>query len=87
MVLFHLHNRINPTTCLRQPLLESVQSLLAQPASSEMEIPEQREQLNRLALLLARGRDHLHEKVQDLNKNTGKDQYAYEIADVQIEEP
>src|SRR6185295_973495 len=73
---------------LRKLLLDQVSSLLSQPPSLEMETPEQREQLNRLALLLARGRGvFLTEKVQDVNEDTGRDRYGYEIIDVQIEEP
>ena len=73
---------------LRQLLLEQVSSLLSQPVSLEMETLEQREQLNHLALLLARGRGvFLTEKVQDLNEDTGLERYGYEIVDVQIEEP
>lgn len=73
---------------LRTLLLEHVSKLLTEPVSLESESGEQRERLNRLALLLARGRGViLTERVQDLNEDTGQERHSYEIADVQIEEP
>lgn len=73
---------------LRKLLLEHVTSLLGESVALEPEPLEQREHLNRLALLLARGRGViLNEKVQELDEETGHDRYRYEVADVQIEEP
>ncbi|MDK2742420.1 MAG: hypothetical protein NDI90_05855 [Nitrospira sp. BO4] len=73
---------------LRRLLIEHVECLLKEPVAMEPETAEQREQLNKLALLLARGRGViLTEKVQDLDEDTGQERYAYETANVQIEEP
>lgn len=73
---------------LRQLLLEHVKSILSHPASLEIETPEQQDQLNRLALLLARGRGViLTEKVKTMDEGTGEDRFYYEVAGVQIEEP
>jgi uncharacterized protein YlzI (FlbEa/FlbD family) len=73
---------------LRKLLLEQVNSLAGQTNTLETENPEQQEELNRLALLLARGRGViLTEKTQEVNEYTGEERYGYEIADVQIEEP
>jgi hypothetical protein len=73
---------------LRNLLMEHVGSLLKEPVAMEPETPEQREKLNKLALLLARGRGvFLTEKVQELDEGTGEERYAYEAANVQIEEP
>lgn len=73
---------------LRVLLVEHVKSLLSEAVVVDTETPEQRDRLNKLALLLARGRGViLTEKIQELNEVTGEDRYSYEIADVQIEEP
>lgn len=73
---------------LRQLLLDHVTSILTNPASLETETSEQQDQLNRLALLLARGRGViLTEKRQTIDEGTGDDRFHYEIAGVQIEEP
>lgn len=73
---------------LRQLLLEHVKDILATPRPFEKESAAQQDQLNRLALLLARGRGVVvKEKRSTLDEDTGGDKFRYEIIGVQVEEP
>lgn len=73
---------------LRRLLLEHMNDILTKPIQLEKENPYQQDQLNRLALLLARGRGVvIKEKRSTLDEDTGNDKYRYEITNVQVEEP
>ncbi|WP_447985588.1 hypothetical protein [Nitrospira sp. Nam74] len=87
-MLWNENGQDGTVAALRNAVQDHVLDVMQNPTSLLSETAEQRQALNQLAVLLARGRGLiLTEKTTRLDERTGLETHLYEVTDVQIEEP
>ncbi len=73
---------------LKRLVVQHLEDLHRSPPDLQPEADTQKQDLNRLARFIARGRGAvITERVTDLDEATGQERCRYEVVDIQVEEP